>query len=163
MTVREPNLLARAVALAASAHLDQVDKSGDPYVLHPIRVMLHIREQGWPEVVQAAAALHDVVEDTDVEAQEVEDLDPEVLRLVLLVTRREWEEEGCDGVMQTRKEEYAKFIRRACSDPASRAIKEADIRDNLSRLGGLTPENREFLTKRYVRALAIIGEYEDRG
>lgn len=155
------SILAQAVALAARAHLDQVDKSGEPYVLHPIRVMLAVRAQGLPEVAQAAAVLHDVLEDCDVEYQDLETLDQEVARLVDLVTRREWEEPCGDGDVAHRKEEDAAFIRRACSDLLSRAIKEADIRDNLSRLDKLTPENREFLAKRYAKALAIIAEYEE--
>jgi (p)ppGpp synthase/HD superfamily hydrolase len=162
-----PSILAQAVALAARAHLHQVDRSGEPYALHPIRVMLAVRAQGLQEVAQAAAVLHDVLEDTEVERGEIEDVDPDVLRLVDLVTRREWKENrggmmGGPGIDVVRKEEYAAFIRRACSDPLSRAIKVADIRDNLSRLDKLTPENREFLTKRYARALAIIAEYGDR-
>ncbi|MGH7453216.1 MAG: GTP pyrophosphokinase, partial [bacterium] len=31
--------LARAIAIAAQAHQTQKDKSGEPYILHPIRVM----------------------------------------------------------------------------------------------------------------------------
>jgi guanosine-3',5'-bis(diphosphate) 3'-pyrophosphohydrolase len=34
--------LERAIEIAASAHAGQVDKAGQPYILHPIRVMLRV-------------------------------------------------------------------------------------------------------------------------
>ena len=153
----ENSLLAQAIALAAKAHKYQVDKSGEPYILHPLRVMFKIRELGYSESAQAAAVLHDVVEDTEISMKDIEDLDPYVAELVDRVTRREWMPSG-DG--ETRKEEYAKFIRRAAENATSRMIKFQDIRDNLSRLDKLTPANQEFLTKRYAKALAILREFD---
>ena len=51
--------LERAIEIAARAHAGQTDKGGAPYVLHPLRVMLQLRDP----VAQIAAVLHDVVED----------------------------------------------------------------------------------------------------
>lgn len=137
------NLLADAIALAARAHQTQVDRSGEPYVLHSLRVMFKLREQGHRVEVQAAAVLHDVVEDTAVTLQDVAALDPAVAVLVDAVTRRP-------------REVYADFIRRAAQDPEARAIKLADVDDNRSRLDRLRPEEVAFLAKRYERALEIL-------
>lgn len=137
------NLLADAIALAARAHQTQVDKAGEPYILHSLRVMFRVREQGYRVEVQAAAVLHDVVEDTPITLDEVAALDPAVSVLVDAVTRRP-------------REVYADFIRRAAQDPEARAIKLADVDDNRSRLDRLRPEEAEFLTKRYENALAIL-------
>lgn len=54
--------LERAIAIAAEGHAGQTDKAGQPYILHPIRVMLRV--SGTNERI--AAILHDVVEDTPV-------------------------------------------------------------------------------------------------
>lgn len=54
--------LERAIAIAASAHAGQVDKAGQPYILHPLRVMLALTT---PEE-RVVGVLHDVVEDTDI-------------------------------------------------------------------------------------------------
>lgn len=51
-----------AVQLAVEKHKDQVDKSGIPYISHLIRVAGQFTD---PEL-QAAAILHDIVEDTGV-------------------------------------------------------------------------------------------------
>lgn len=49
-----------AIALAATAHAGQVDKAGQPYILHCLRVMLQMDN----EEDRIVAVLHDVVEDT---------------------------------------------------------------------------------------------------
>ena len=53
--------LERAIEIAVKAHTGQVDKGGEPYILHPLRVMLRMRT----EVERIVAVLHDVVEDSD--------------------------------------------------------------------------------------------------
>ena len=58
-------LIEDAITFAAQAHADQLDKLGEPYIYHPLRVMLLVKQAGGSEVEIAAAALHDVVEDTD--------------------------------------------------------------------------------------------------
>jgi (p)ppGpp synthase/HD superfamily hydrolase len=143
------NLLADAIAVAATAHQQQVDKAGELYILHPLRVMFRIREQGYRVEVQAAAVLHDVVEDTLVTLDDVAALDPAVAALVDAVTRRS-------------QEVYVDFVRWAASNPEARAIKLADVSDNRSRLDRLRPEEAESLAKRYERALEILrGEERD--
>jgi (p)ppGpp synthase/HD superfamily hydrolase len=52
----------QALQIAAKAHEGQRDKEGQPYVLHPLRVMMTVEGEG----AQIVAVLHDVVEDTSV-------------------------------------------------------------------------------------------------
>ena len=40
MEKTKPQLLARAIAIAAEAHQRQLDKAGSPYILHPLRMMM---------------------------------------------------------------------------------------------------------------------------
>jgi GTP diphosphokinase / guanosine-3',5'-bis(diphosphate) 3'-diphosphatase len=54
--------LERAIQIAAEAHAGQLDKAGQPYILHPLRVMLHMKS----EQERIVAVLHDVIEDTPV-------------------------------------------------------------------------------------------------
>jgi len=62
------SLLERAIEIAVTAHKDQVDKAGKPYILHPLRLMFKMQTEN--EMI--AAALHDVVEDTDWTIQRLE-------------------------------------------------------------------------------------------
>ena len=51
--------LEKAIKIAVEAHTGQVDKGGNPYILHPLRVMLSIET----EEERIVGVLHDVVED----------------------------------------------------------------------------------------------------
>ena len=57
--------LADAIALAARVHRDHRDKAGQPYILHPLRVMLRQHD----EAAQIVAVLHDVLEDSEGETK----------------------------------------------------------------------------------------------
>ena len=57
-------LIERAYEVARDAHKDQVRRSGDPYIAHPLGVALILADLGLDDVTLAAALLHDAVEDT---------------------------------------------------------------------------------------------------
>lgn len=128
-----------AIAVAVLAHAEQVDKAGEPYILHVLRVMLRMRT----EEERIVAALHDVVEDTnwslgDLHAQGFGEA---VLDAVDALTRRD--DEG-----------YSDYIDRVALNPLATAVKLADLADNLdpSRSISAHPSLRE----RYHRALATL-------
>ena len=94
--------LADAIALAVEAHRGQMDKSGDSYILHPLRVMFGC-ETATERIV---AVLHDVVEDTGRSFDDLRAMgySEEVLAALDCVTRR-------------KGESYEKFVERAASNP----------------------------------------------
>ena len=51
-------MLDKAISIAARAHLGQTDRIGQPYILHPLRVMFRVHSQ----TEMMVAVLHDVVE-----------------------------------------------------------------------------------------------------
>jgi len=112
-----PDDLARAIALAAAAHATQIDKSGRPYILHPIRVMLKCASESWE--TQIVAVLHDTVEDTWVALD--------------LLRRMEFSDAVIDGVdaMSRRKgEDYRDYILRCAENRIAVVVKLADLADN---------------------------------
>ncbi len=108
--------LERAIEIAAQAHAGQVDKGGQPYFLHPLRVMLAV--QGRLE--RMAAVLHDTVEDTALELADLvrEGFPREVVEAVDVLTKRAGESR-------------ADAARRAAANPLARAVKLADVADNM--------------------------------
>ena len=64
-------LIERAFDVARRAHGDQVRRSGDPYITHPVGVAEILAGLGLDDVTLAAALLHDAVEDTEVTLDEV--------------------------------------------------------------------------------------------
>jgi len=142
--------LQRAIEIAVKAHAEQVDKAGLPYILHPLRMM----EKQTTLKGKIVAVLHDVVEDTDLELDDLRTagFDEEIVLCVDNLTRRK----KPDGT----KEVYlTEFIPRAKSHPISRQVKLDDIADNMdiTRIDSLSEDDLGRL-RRYHRARKILLE-----
>jgi len=82
------NLICRAFDFAYRLHEGQCRASGEPYIQHPVSVAGLLRDLGGSATMIAAGFLHDVVEDTDVTPEEIEDrFGVEVRQLVEGVTK----------------------------------------------------------------------------
>lgn len=81
----------QAVSFAARAHVHQLRKDGKtPYVAHPLRVALTVRHLfgSDDEVALAAAILHDVIEDTKTDFDDLEQqFGPQVAQAVATLTK----------------------------------------------------------------------------
>ena len=106
----------KALIIAANAHTGQIQRNGEPYSLHPLRIMLQM--ETIPEKI--AAILHDVIEDSDItlEMLQKEGFSDDVLKTVDLLTHYE-------------KDSYEEYIERLKSFPMARHIKIADLNDNM--------------------------------
>lgn len=88
-------LIEKAYRIANEAHREQVRKSGEPYIIHPLYVAIILADLEMDKETIAAGILHDVVEDTIMTRQEIEDeFGVDVANLV-------------DGVTKLGKLEYA--------------------------------------------------------
>jgi (p)ppGpp synthase/HD superfamily hydrolase len=135
--------LERAKAIAKEAHAGQVDKTGAPYIDHPLRVMYAQKAYA----AKIVALLHDVVEDCPswtFERLEAEGFSPTVITALRLV-------------MKIVSEDYQDFVRRAARNPISKAVKLADLIDNmgLTRIADVTARDLERVEK-YRRAVAFL-------
>jgi GTP pyrophosphokinase len=65
------SLIEHAYEVARDAHRDQVRRSGDPYIAHPIGVAMILADLGLDDVTLAAALLHDAVEDTSITLEDL--------------------------------------------------------------------------------------------
>lgn len=132
--------LERAIEIAVVAHKGMKDKGGDPYILHPLRMMMAV-ETNDEKII---AVLHDVVEDTDwtFDRLKEEGLSDNLLEALRSVTKL------------TENENYESFIERALTNPIGRKVKIADIKDNLDikRIGLLKPKDMDRINK-YKKAL----------
>lgn len=142
-----PDLLQRAVRIAEEGHAGQVDKAGRPYIAHPRRVMMAMRD----DAARIVAILHDVVEDCGVT---LEDLEKEGFPRHLL--------DALDAVTRRAGETYEAFVARAAADPIARQVKYADLQDNadLSRIAAPTAAD-VARTEKYRRALAQLDAAAD--
>ncbi len=131
-------MLVKAIQIAVSAHKEQVDKSGQPYILHLIRVM----DAGETEQEKICGVLHDLVEDTDwtFEKLENEGFSEKIISALKCVTKQE-------------NEAYNVFINRIKANPLAIKVKLNDLRDNMdiTRLVYITEKDTERLNK-YLKA-----------
>ena len=134
--------LQRAIEIAVDAHKNQKDKAGMPYILHPFRLMFQMKTDS----EKIAAVLHDVVEDSDwtLEQLKSEGFNGDVIEAVNLLTRDD-------------NDSYDEFVQKIASNPISKAVKIADITDNLdlSRISKMT-EKDVARVKKYQRVLKTL-------
>ena len=136
--------LERAIEIAINAHKGVTDKGGNPYIVHPLRVMMSLKSDN----KKIVGVLHDVVEDAedwDFERLQEEGFSKEVLGALRSVTKT------------SEEEDYNEFVQRALTNEIGRAVKIADIRDNLdvTRIGELRQKDMNRLNK-YKNALKVL-------
>ena len=138
--------LERAIEIATQAHKGQLDKAGNEYIGHPLRVM----EMGKTLQEKIVGVLHDVVEDTDwtFEALEAEGFTEEIIAALKCVTKI------------SENENYDDFIERVKKNPLAVAVKINDLTDNMDirRLPDLSEKDVKRM-KKYLKAYKrLIGE-----
>ncbi|QNK82388.1 HD domain-containing protein [Nakamurella sp. PAMC28650] len=141
------SLAKRAEALARSAHADQVDKAGLPYVDHPARVAARVRiSLPGDGPAEAVAWLHDVVEDTSVT---LDDLADEFGSLVAA---------GVEAITRRPGEDQDRYYRRVTANRLASVVKAADLEDNTdpARLAKLDPSVRARLEAKYAHARNVL-------
>ncbi|WP_222912660.1 HD domain-containing protein [Natrinema sp. SYSU A 869] len=137
------NDLERAIHIATDAYTGQTDKAGETYIRHPLRVM----RQMDTETERVVAVLHDVVEDSDYELDDIESQFDTTVR------------EAVDALTKREEESYAEAIERAGSNTIAQRVKIADLRDNmdLTRLESVDDESQSRL-KKYHRSWQRLNE-----
>lgn len=127
--------------IAYEAHKNQTDKSGVPYIYHPI----HVAEQMNTENECIIALLHDVVEDTNVTFKQLEEVfSKEIIDILKLLTREE-------------NIEYDEYIKRIKNNSIACKVKIADLTHNLdkTRLDFVTEVDVKR-NEKYKKALQIL-------
>ena len=84
----DEDLLRRAYVVSAHEHRNQLRSSGEPYLVHPLNVAMILAEMKLDETSIATGLLHDVLEDTSLTKDRLEELfGPDVAHLVDGVTK----------------------------------------------------------------------------
>ena len=137
-------MLEEAILIATRAHMGQVDKGNQPYILHPLRVMLRLQT----EEERTVGVLHDVIEDTSVT---IEDLRKQGISKEVL--------EALEHITKGKQEPYMEYISRVIQNPLALKVKKCDLEDNMnrSRLEKVT-EKDEARLKKYELAYNKVVE-----
>jgi guanosine-3',5'-bis(diphosphate) 3'-pyrophosphohydrolase len=141
------NMLAKAILIASTAHLNQVDKGGKPYILHPLWIMDKVKHLG--EDYMIVAVLHDVIEDSN-QSKEMynylikEGFNQNIMFALSLLTH-------------DKSVSYDDYIKVIASNPIAREVKLRDLEHNtkITRLKGLRKKDFDRLEK-YHRAYTYL-------
>ena len=134
--------LEKAIALAATQHAGQLDKGGQPYILHPLRLMLQFSNP----TLQIIAVLHDILEDTATTAEDLKALgfSAEIIKSIQALTKQTGESR-----LQAAK--------RTTLNPLATQVKYVDVLDNMNLSRINNPTARDFARlEEYKEVLEIL-------
>ena len=135
-------LFEKAMDIALKAHEGQKDKAGAPYLLHVLRVMMSVEKMD----EKIVALLHDVVEDSEMTIDDLkkDKFPSKITKAVDLLSKKE-------------NQRYDDYIIEIRKDSLARAVKMADLKDNLNtnRLKKISDSDK-LRIKKYKQALKTL-------
>jgi len=135
-------LLALAIQVATDAHAGQLDKGGHPYILHPQAVAASL-DSTENKIV---AYLHDVIEDTEVTLEELEQMGftRRIVNSIRILTK-------------SKDVSYDDYLKSVKADSNAWHVKMADIRHNMDISRIPEPTAKDFARiEKYKQALAFL-------
>lgn len=134
--MKKGQMLGAMLVLATNAHAGQFDKGGNPYILHPLKVMHYLKSSD--EELMCIALGHDVVEDTRTTWADLEAAGMSA-RVVA----------GIRALTKMPGQSYAEYKEAVFANPDAMRVKLADLRHNtdIRRLKGVTEKDIERMAK----------------
>jgi guanosine-3',5'-bis(diphosphate) 3'-pyrophosphohydrolase len=156
------DIVERAYVYSARVHAGQVRLSGEPYLMHPLEVANILADMRLDVVSVAAGILHDVLEDTRAEPEDLRKLfGPEVLNIVSGVTKLS--NMPTSSTQERQAENIRKMFLAMADDIRVILIKLADRLHNMRTLRFHSPERRRAIAQEtldiYVSIAARLGIY----
>jgi len=147
--MKRGEMLNKMLVLATTRHAGQFDRGGNPYILHPLKVMYYLKSND--EELQCIALAHDLVEDTDTTYSELREMgfSERVIQGIVALTK-------------VRGESYDEYKERVKANPDAVRVKMADLRHNtdIRRLKGVTDKDLARIEKyhRFYTELQLISQ-----
>ncbi len=151
----DEELLKKAYDTAKKYHKDQIRKSGEPFIIHPLQVAMILADIELDQTSIAAAILHDVVEDTEYNLEKVTaEFGNSIARIINGVTKLD------KLVFNTKEEQQASNIRKMIiamsEDVRIILVKLADRLHNMRTLSPLDKDKREKISNETLEVYGPI-------
>lgn len=134
--MKKGEMLDRMLVIATNAHAGQFDRGGNPYILHPLKVMHYLKSDD--EELMVMALGHDVIEDTKVTYKDLREagISERAIR-------------GIAALTKIPGETYDEYKARVFANRDAMMVKMADLRHNtdIRRLKGVTEKDIERMAK----------------
>lgn len=151
-------LIEKAYQIASTFHKDQVRKSGEPYIIHPLCVAIILADMEMDKETIAAGILHDVVEDTVMTSEELkEQFGEDVELLVDGVTKLGQLQYSTDKI-EMQAENLRKMFLAMAKDIRVIMIKLADRLHNMRTLSYMIPEKQQEKARETMEIYAPIAQ-----
>jgi len=168
--MNEEEQLQKAIAFAMMAHKGQKDKAGNPFILHPIGVMMNLEKDGfrpkeasinsrWMHLARIVALWHDIPEDTEFSVDDCFEISGiELSPLEILDVKN-----ALHSITYDKNISHEDYIRVICaesyvSEGLALFVKKADIAHNSmpERTKHIPEPDKTRLREKYDRASALI-------
>ncbi len=150
-------LLRHAYIFAANRHQGQIRRSGEAYLIHPLSVAWVLADMELDEIAIAGGLLHDILEDTDATAEELElEFGSEVTRLVVALTKISTFESSFKSQEATKAENFRRLLLASVDDVRVILVKLADRLHNMRTLKYLRRDRQVAIARETLEIYAPI-------